>query len=142
MHNCLTYQEIKTIHSSIQHVHHNSLDIKYNGEYNCRDEIDKNTYLVRNSSRNQLRRCNVPPNHRPVCSLISQQHCHPRAGYDSPRNKEQAGLHIAKDTQIIQANTVGFIRPSANHPSQHCWVYQAINKSAKPTQLVLSGHQQ
>ena len=74
--------------------------------------MDKNAYLINISSRNQLRRCNAPPNHRPVCSLISQQHCHPRAGQDSPRNKEQVGLHIANDTQISQANTVGFIRPS------------------------------
>ena len=73
----------------------------------------KNTYLQKKLSRNQLRCCNVPPNHRPTCSLISQQRCHPRAGHDSPRNKEQAGLHIAKDTQ----------------------------NTAKPTQLGLSGHQ-
>ena len=72
----------------------------------------KNTDLIKNSFRNQLRRCNVPPNHRPVCSLISQQRWHPRAGHDSPRNKEQVGLHIAKDTQNSQANTVGFIRPT------------------------------
>ena len=37
----------------------------------------------------------------------------------SPRNKEQAALHIAKDTQISQANIVGFIRPSKDQPSQH-----------------------
>ena len=100
----------------------------------------KNTYLIKNSSRNQLRRCNVPPNHRPACSLNSQQCYHSRDGHDSPRNKEQAGLHIAKGTQNIQASTVGFIRPSTNQPSQHSWVYQAINKSAKPTQLGLSGY--
>ena len=74
----------------------------------------KITYLIKNSSHNQLRRCNVPPNHRLACSLISQQRCHPRAGHDSPRNKEQVGLHIAKNTQ----------------------------NTAKPTQLGLSGHQQ
>ena len=48
-----------------------------------------------------------------MCSLISQQHYHPRVGNDFPRNKEQIGLHIAKNTQI-----------------------------SKPTQLVLLGHQQ
>ena len=85
-----------------------------NNKYKYIDEMVKITYLVKNSSRNQLRRCNVPPNHRPACSLISQQCCHPRAGHDSPRNKEQAGLHIAKDTK----------------------------NTAKPTQLGLSGHQQ
>ena len=73
----------------------------------------KNTYLIKDSSRKQLRRCNFPPNHRPAWSLISQQRCHPQYGNDSPRNKEQAGLHIAKDTQ----------------------------NTAKPTQLGLSGHQ-
>ena len=73
----------------------------------------KITYLIKNSSRNQLRHCNVPPNHRPSCSLISQKCFHPRARHDSPRHKEHAGLHIAKDTQNI----------------------------AKTTQLGLSGHQ-
>ena len=65
----------------------------------------KITYLIKNSSRNQLRCCNVPPNHRPACSLISQQRCHPQAGHDFPRNKEQAGLHITKDTQNIAKPT-------------------------------------
>ena len=95
MHNYLTYSGRKTIHPSIQHVHHNSLNIKYY----CRSKLEKNTYLIKNSSCNQLRHCNVPPNHRLACSLISQQCCHPRARNDSPRNKEQEGLHIAKDTQ-------------------------------------------
>ena len=85
-----------------------------NRKYDCRSKIDKITYLMKNSFRNQLRRYNVPPNHRLVCSSISQQHYHPRAGHDSPRNKELAGLHIAKGTQ----------------------------NTAKPTQLGLSGHQQ
>ena len=98
------------------------------GKHDCRSKIDKITYLMKNLFRNQLRRCNVPPNHTPTCSLISQQRCHPRAGHDSPRNKEQVGLHIAVDTQ----NTA---KP------QHSWVYQAINKIAKPTWSGLSGHQ-
>ena len=98
-----------------------------NRKYDCRSKIYKITYLMKNSFCNQLRRCNVPPNHRPACSLNSHQRCHPQYGHDSPRNKEQAGLHIAKDTQnttkptqlglsgeqwINQANTIGFIRPS------------------------------
>ena len=71
----------------------------------------KNTYLERSLSRNQLCCCNVPPNHRPVCSSVSQQHCHPQAGHDSTRNKGKlVGSHIAKDTQLSQANVVGFIR--------------------------------
>ena len=48
-----------------------------NGKYGCRSKIGKITYLMKNSIRNQLRRCNVPPNHTPACSLISQQHYHP-----------------------------------------------------------------
>ena len=72
-----------------------------NGYYNCRYKLGKNTYIIENLFRNQLHRCNVPPNHRPACSLISQQHCHPRAGHDS-----------SGERWISQANTVGFIRPS------------------------------
>ena len=45
--------------------------------------------------------------HQYLCNTTT-----PELGMISPRNKEQAGLHIAKDTQISQANTVGFIRPS------------------------------
>ena len=74
--------------------------------------MGKITYLMKNSIRNQLHRCNVPPNHRPTCSLISQQRCHPRAEHDSPRNKGTTGLHVAKDTQ----------------------------NTTKPTQLGLSGY--
>ena len=83
-------------------------------KHDCRSKIDKVTYLMKNSFHNQLRRCNVPPNHRPACSLISQQHCHPRAGHDYPRNKGTTRLHVAKDTQ------------------KHI---------AKPKKLGLSGHQ-
>ena len=86
----------------------------------------KITYLIKNSFHNQLCRCNFPPNHRPTCSLISQQWYHPRAGHDSPR-KGTNRLNIAKDTQNTtkptqlglschqqdsQANMVKFIKPS------------------------------
>ena len=84
----------------------NMFIIFINKIYSCRSKMDKITYLMMNSIRNQLRRCNVPPNHRPACSLISQQRCHPRAGHDSPRNKGRSRLTHS------QANTVGFIRPS------------------------------
>ena len=127
MHTWLPYSGRKTIHSRIQHVHHNSL----NSKYNSRHEIYKNTYLMKNSSCNQLRRCNVPPNHRPVCSLVSQQHYHPGAGHDSPRNKELSRLTHSQNTQISQANTIGFIMQSTNQPSQHIWVYQAIKELGK-----------
>ena len=40
--------------------------------YDCRSKMDNITYLMMNSICNQLRRCNVPHNHRPVCSLISK----------------------------------------------------------------------
>ena len=102
-----------------------------NSKWDCRSKIDKITYLIRSLTRNQLRRCNVPPNHRPACSLISQQCCHSRAGHDSPRNKELTGLHIAKVT-----TPQGYIV----QPSPHGWVYQANNRSAKPIELGLSGH--
>ena len=81
-----------------------------NRKYGCRSKMSKITYLMKNSICNQLHRCNVPPNHRPACSLISQQRYHPLAGHDSPRNKELVGLHIAKDNKTFQANTIGFIR--------------------------------
>ena len=82
-------------------------------------KMDKITYLMMNLFRNQLRRCNVPPNHRPACSLISQQGCHPQAGHDSPRNKGTSRLthsqgcpeHSQGCPEHSQANTVGFIKP-------------------------------
>ena len=76
-------------------------------------KMDKITYLMMISFRNQLRRCNVPPNHRPACSLISQQRCHPRAGYDSPRNKGTSRL----------THSQGYTK---TQPSQHSWVYQSL----------------
>ena len=91
-----------------------------NSKYKCRDGMVKNTYLIKNSSRNKLRHCNVPPNHRPACSLIFQQCFHPRAGHDFP--KEQG----TRRPTHIQGYT--------NQPSQHSWVYQAIKRSTKPTQ--------
>ena len=120
MHSCNlinihSYNYVSCTAELIMHSHKHSFNIVHHiqqQKYNCRGKIGKITYLMKNSTRNQLRRCNVPPNHRPACSLISQQRCHPRAGHDSPRNKEQAGLHITKGTpKHIQANTVGFIRP-------------------------------
>ena len=68
-------------------------------------------FLMKSLPRNQLRCCNVPPNHRPACSSISQQHCHPQARNDSSKDKGQCRLTHSPRTQ------------SAN---QHHWVYQAI----------------
>ena len=114
-------------------VQHSTCALSFvNGKYNCRHKSSKSNYLMDNLSCNQLCRCNIPPNHRPACSLIYQQRCHRQVGHDSPRNKELIGLHIAKDNnttrvhnsakptqlglsseqQISQANKVGFIRPS------------------------------
>ena len=119
-------------HSYIYRSTFNRYIIIHQWKYNCKHKSGKSTYLIENLFRNQLCRCNVPPNRRPACSLISQQRFHPWDGHDSPRNKELTGLHITKDNnttrvhssskttqlglsseqQIIQANKVGFIRPS------------------------------
>ena len=83
--------------------------------------MDKITYLMKKSFFNQLRRCNVPPNYRPACSLISQQRCHPQAGHDSPRNKGKSRLtHSQGYTKQSQANTVGFIGPSRSWGKAQC----------------------
>ena len=96
------------IHACIQHVHFISLAVSMVAEV----KMDKSTYLMMKSIRNQLRHYNVPPNHRPACSLISQQRCHPRAGNDSPSNKGTSRLtHNQGYTKHSQANTVGFVRP-------------------------------
>ena len=77
--------------------------------------MNKITYLLMNSFRNQLRCCNIPPNHRPACSLVSQQRCHHRAGHDSPRNKGTNRLtHSQGYTKHSQANIAGFIKPSGS----------------------------
>ena len=73
--------------------------------YNCRHKLGNNTYLNNNLFCNQLRHYNVPPNHRPTCSSISQQRYHPRAGHDSLRNKELIGLHIAKDNNTTRVHS-------------------------------------
>src|SRR5713101_657614 len=81
---------------SIHQVHYSS----FNTNINYREAVNSGTYLlIKNFTRNQLRRCNVPPNHRPACSSISQQRCHPRAGHDSPRIKGTSRLTHSQDTQ-------------------------------------------
>ena len=88
--------ESTCINSSI---HFNMFNISLTVIMVAEVKMDKITYLMMNSFRNQLRRCNIPPNHRLACSEISQQYYHPCVGHDSPRNKELAGLHIAKDNK-------------------------------------------
>ena len=121
--NCLSYTAI-IIHLAQMNQHAftqsfilNMFIISLTGIMVAEVDLVKITYLMMNSFRNQLRHCNVPPNHRPACSLISHHHCHPRAGHDSPRNKGTVGLHIAKNIQT--------------QPSQHNWVYQAIKELEK-----------
>ena len=65
-------------------------------------------FLMKSLPRNQLRRCNVPPNHRPACSSISQQHFHPRARHDSSRTKGQCRLTHSQGFPTSQTHTVGF----------------------------------
>ena len=62
---------------------------------------------MKNLSRNQLRRCNVPPNHRLACSSISQQRCHPRAGHDSSRDRGQGRLTHSQGTQSFKPTQLG-----------------------------------
>ena len=84
--------------------------------YSCRDQIDKNTYLERSFSHNQLHRCNIPPNHRPVCSSISQHHSHPLSWAWFPQG-------IRNTSRLIHSQ--GY---KITQPSQHIWVYQAARR--------------
>ena len=102
------------IHACIPHVHFISLTVNITAEV----KMDKLTYLRMNSICNQLCCCNVPPNHRPACSLISQQRYHPRVGHDSPRNKGTSRL----------THSQGYTK---TQPSQHSWVCQAIKELEK-----------
>ena len=90
IHRCIYLQSYSG--SNTNTFQHSNININY------RDAVNSGTYLLmKNFTHNQLRRCNVPPNHRPACSSISQQRCHPRAGHDSSRTKGTiACLYIAK----------------------------------------------
>ena len=133
-----------TIHNSTQqHVHHipsskNNARIIVTENY-----VDKNTYLEEILSHNQLCRYNIPPNHRPVCSLISQQHFHPRVGHDflqgsgstsrlihSQGCKQTQPSHHSWVSQAVRENIpqMGFIGHSAK-PS-HSWVSQTVHSEA------------
>ena len=120
-HECLSYTNAIIQHTQLQlcilhsgiNVHSfkhsfNMFNIIINRNIVAEVKMGKITYLMENSIRNQLCCCNVPPNHRPVCSSISQQCCHPRAGHDSPRNKGTSRLtHSQGYIKHSQANTVG-----------------------------------
>ena len=116
MHNSSIIQRKQHVPSSIH------MFIKIHKTIDSIAEITRSRLLIffmKSLPCNQLCRYNVPPNHRPACSSISQQHCHPRAGHDSSKDKGQCRLTHSQGT------------PSAN---QHSWVYQALNKLAKPAQ--------
>ena len=112
IHRCIYLQSYSG--SNTNTFQHSNININYI------DAVNSNTYLLMmNSSHNQLRRCNVPPNHRPACSSISQQRCHPRAGHDS------SGIRV--NCRLIHSQ-------GAQTANQHSWVSQAFNRQAKPTQ--------
>ena len=71
--------------------------------------LSRRILILKKLAQNQLCHCNVPPNHRPMCSLISQHHCHPPAGHDSTRHQGTTGSHIAKTIHSQSSqHTVGF----------------------------------
>ena len=71
--------------------------------------LSRRILILKKLAQNQLCHCNVPPNHRPMWSLISQHHCHPRAGHDSTRHQGTTGSHIAKTIHSQSSqHTVGF----------------------------------
>ena len=84
-------------------------------------------------TRNQLRRCNIPPNHRPACSSISQQRCHPRAGHDSFRIRVNCRLTRSQgDTKQPNQTLLGLIGHQ-QQPSQHIPRGQPLHTSSKTT---------
>ena len=114
---------------------HSIIEHKYKSQ---RCSKQQHLSLDEEFTRNQLRRCNIPPNHRPACSSVSQQRCHPRAGHDSSRirvncrlihsqgdinNKPiTAGFHRLSTTSqasIVQG-TNHFIPAAKQFPSQPC----------------------
>ena len=89
-------------------------------------------------TRNQLRRCNVPPNHRPACSSISQQRCHPRAGHDSSGIRVNCRLAHSQGDAISKPNTAGFDRPPTNGQASTVQgtttAYQQPNNPSQPSE--------
>ena len=131
----LNIQQKQHIHSNINMfiMIHQTLDSKSK----CRSKMDKNTYLINISSHNQLRHCNVPPNHRLVCSSISQQHCHPRARHDFSRNKGQSKITHSQGTQISQTHIVGFIRSSRSQERINAKLMTSNTSFLKHTQPLI-----
>ena len=69
-------------------------------------------FRMKNLPRNQLRHCNVPPNHRPACSSVSQQHCHPELGMIPQGLRVNCRFTHNQGDAISKPNTAGFDRPS------------------------------
>ena len=88
-------------------------------------------------TRNQLRRCNVPPNHRPACSSISQQRCHPRAGHDSSGIRVNCRLIHSQGDINSKPITAGFHRLSTDKPSQHSPRFNHCMPAAKQIHSLL-----
>ena len=77
-------------------------------------------------SHNQLSDCNVRPNHRPLCSLISQHTTTPEMGMISTSNQGTTGSHIAhihqnivKPTYIWVSQTIQGNKPKHNKTQPH-----------------------
>ena len=109
MHNhSYTHWKQTYIHSGIQHVHHHSLNIKYN----WRSKIDKNTYLIRTRPATSY----VALMFHPTIGQCAHQSLNNTTtlelGMTSTRNNGTlVDSYIAKGaTKLSQANTVGFIR--------------------------------
>ena len=88
-------------------------------------------FLMKNSLRNQLRHCNVPPNHRPMFSSISYHHHHPCAGNDFHNELWNNRLtHTAIPYTHSQSNTpLGFTDYQGNNPI----TWGPSTYSSKPT---------
>ena len=119
-HRCIHLTYTAETSSFLQHSYYMLISFLINSKLqNCRGKMHKITYLIKSFLHNQLRRCNVPPNHRPACSSVSQQRCHPQAGHDS------SGVRV--NCSLIHSQ-------GAQTTNQHSWVSQAFNKQANPTQ--------
>ena len=85
-------------------------------KYKCRDEIVKNTHLIRTHPTTSHVAATFHPtigqrDHQSLSNTATRE-----LGMIPPGIRVNAGLHIAKEHNQ-QANTAGFIRPSADRPS-------------------------
>jgi hypothetical protein len=93
------------IHSGNQFINRSTMHSKYSSNGHCKFNTAEYLSYAKGVPRNWLCNCNVPPNHRPVCSSISQHHCHPRAGHDLYKEPGNSRLtHSQTYTKMSQAN--------------------------------------